>query len=351
MMEDKKYKILENKYTYWNDRKIYRIRALKSFGDVKEGQLGGYVEKESNLSHSGDCWIYKRSKVYGNAILKDNASVTDNVEVSGSAIICDNAKISKDVKICGNAKVYDYSIITENAIVRDNATIQDRAKICGNAVICDNVTIRHDVEISGNAMICDNVAVNRRSKIYDNAKISDNVLISYDAEVFDNAKVSGNTKIFDKAKISGNAVVDGDNITLYDNIKINGDSKVTGNLTMYGDAEIRDNAKVNGDKYLDLSGGTIICGDAVIESIKDYITFKNSWSSGRYFTWTRSNDMWIVGWFYGNKDELIKKMYDYYHDSMPGDIYKKHVELVEEIKKRLEVEDLEDLKKIGGRNL
>lgn len=146
MMEDKKYKILENKYTYWNDRKIYRIRALKSFGDVEEGQLGGYVEKESNLSHSGDCWIYKRSKVYGNAILKDNASVTDNVEVSGSAIICDNAKISKDVKICGNAKVYDYSIITENAIVRDNATIQDRAKICGNAMICDNVTIRHDVE-------------------------------------------------------------------------------------------------------------------------------------------------------------------------------------------------------------
>ena len=332
-MEDKKYKILENKYTYWNDRKIYRIRALKSFGDVKEGQLGGYVEKESNLSHGGNCWIYKRSKVYGNAILENNASITDDVEVSGSAIVCGNAKINKNVKICGNAKIYDQSIITENAIVRDNATI------------------RHDVEISGNAMICDNVAVNRRAKIYDNAKISGNVLISYDAEVFNNAKVSGNTKIYDNAKISGNAVVDGDNITLYDNIKINGDSKVTGSLTMYGDAEIRDNAKVNGDKYLDLSGGTIICGDAVVESIKDYITFKNSWSSGRYFTWTRSNDMWIVGWFYGNKDELIKKMYDYYHDSMPGDIYKKHVELVEEIKKRLEVEDLEDLKKIGGRNL
>ena len=50
-------------------------------------------------------------------------------------------------------------------------------------------------------------------------------------------------------------------------------------------------------------GDAIVCGDA------DYIVFKNWWSSGRYFTWTRSNNMWSVGCFYGTGEELIKKAY------------------------------------------
>lgn len=37
---------------------LFRIKALISFGNVKEGELGGYVEKEDNLSHSGNAWVY-----------------------------------------------------------------------------------------------------------------------------------------------------------------------------------------------------------------------------------------------------------------------------------------------------
>ena len=44
-------------------------------------------------------------------------------------------------------------------------------------------------------------------------------------------------------------------------------------------------------------------------NVGDYIVFKNNWSSGRYFTWTKSNDKWSVGCFYGTGDELIKKAY------------------------------------------
>ncbi|MBB5074518.1 hypothetical protein HNQ69_001670, partial [Bartonella callosciuri] len=32
---------------------LYRIRALKDFNDVKAGTLGGFIEKEVNLSHDG----------------------------------------------------------------------------------------------------------------------------------------------------------------------------------------------------------------------------------------------------------------------------------------------------------
>ena len=38
------------------ERTVYRIKALRDFGDVKTGQLGGWIEKESNLSHDGNCF-------------------------------------------------------------------------------------------------------------------------------------------------------------------------------------------------------------------------------------------------------------------------------------------------------
>lgn len=62
-------------------------------------------------------------------------------------------------------------------------------------------------------------------------------------------------------------------------------------------------------KNLSQYGDAWVCGDAVIESQRDYIVFKNFWSSGRYFTYTRSNKKWKVGCFYGTGEELIKKAY------------------------------------------
>jgi hypothetical protein len=46
---------------------LYRIKALRDFGRVKKGDLGGYVEKEANLSHEGDCWVGGIAKVYNEA--------------------------------------------------------------------------------------------------------------------------------------------------------------------------------------------------------------------------------------------------------------------------------------------
>lgn len=30
---------------------LHRIRAVRNFGNIIAGQLGGYIEKEDNLSH------------------------------------------------------------------------------------------------------------------------------------------------------------------------------------------------------------------------------------------------------------------------------------------------------------
>lgn len=49
----------------WIGRTLHRIRAVRDFGDVKAGDLGGWIEKESNLSHDGDAWVYGNAWVSG----------------------------------------------------------------------------------------------------------------------------------------------------------------------------------------------------------------------------------------------------------------------------------------------
>ena len=50
---NKKYILLENDPITHNDSIIYQIQAIRDFGDIEAGDLGGYIQKESNLSHGG----------------------------------------------------------------------------------------------------------------------------------------------------------------------------------------------------------------------------------------------------------------------------------------------------------
>ena len=157
-----------------------------------------------------------------------------------------------------------------NCWVYDDAKVYDDATVCGNARVLDNV------EVYGNAEILDNAFIFNNAKVYDKAG------------VFNNAKVYGNAKVFDDVDVCGNAKV-------YDNAEV--------------------------------SGYTRICGDAEIKNDIDYIVFKNFWSSGRYFTWTRSNNKWSVGCFYGTGKELIEKAYK--DSELSGKEYERVVNYVE----------------------
>ena len=69
-----------------NARTLHRIKALVSFGKVEQGQLGGWVETEHNLSHVGDAWVYDGAEVYGNARVSGNACVSGNA-VAATAVV------------------------------------------------------------------------------------------------------------------------------------------------------------------------------------------------------------------------------------------------------------------------
>ena len=74
----KKYELTAEFIEKWG-KKLFRIKALISFGSVEAGELGGYVEKEDNLAQDGDAWVCDDARVYGNA------------EVYGNAWVCGNA--------------------------------------------------------------------------------------------------------------------------------------------------------------------------------------------------------------------------------------------------------------------
>jgi hypothetical protein len=50
----KKYKLTENTIKS-KGVTLYQIEALKNFGDVKKGDLGGYIQFEDNLEHGCNC--------------------------------------------------------------------------------------------------------------------------------------------------------------------------------------------------------------------------------------------------------------------------------------------------------
>ena len=226
---------------------LFRIRALRSFNDVKEGSIGGWIEKESNLSHDGNCWIYDDAKAFNSAKVYGNAKLYNEASIYDSAHVCDNVRVFNKVRIHINARVYGNAVLRDNAIISDSANVYDNTWICGSACVYGN------------------------AKVYDNA-ILDNTCV-----------VSGNAVIFGEADIKGNAT---------------------------------------------------ITGDAKVCSIRDYLVFKNWWSSGRYFTWTRSNNMWKVGCFLGTGEELIRRAYA--DNSRSGREYARIVKYVESIKSEID---------------
>lgn len=54
----KKFELTAEFVTNVFGKKLFRIKALIAFSNVKKGELGGFIEKEDNLSHSGDAWVY-----------------------------------------------------------------------------------------------------------------------------------------------------------------------------------------------------------------------------------------------------------------------------------------------------
>ena len=86
-MSNSKYELMTDKKIDVFGRKLFRIRALNSFGSVNAGDEGGYVESESNLSDKGNAWVSGDAWVYGDAWVSDDAWVYGDARVSERSAI------------------------------------------------------------------------------------------------------------------------------------------------------------------------------------------------------------------------------------------------------------------------
>ena len=180
----KKYKLIKKDSVELYGRTLYRVKALRDFGDVKKGDVGGYIEKESNLSHEGDCWVYDSARVYGNAKVYGNARVFDKAWVSGTAKVFDKAWVY------GNAEVFDNAWVYGNAKVSDNAMVSGNTWVFENAKVFDNARVFENARVFGNAKVYGNARVSGNAWVYGNAICSKTPLnligLKYDITITDN---------------------------------------------------------------------------------------------------------------------------------------------------------------------
>ena len=191
--------------TGYMGKTLYRIRALKSFGDVKKGDLGGRIEKEANLSQSGNCWVY---------------CIPEEDSWGGypDSLVCDSAKVDGDARVYVGAIIENNAHVFGNAVISGNATINGSSKVYGDAkIICDDP--RGTLSVGG------------KSEIYDNAKISSGSNI-WDSKVYGNAEVSS-SYVHENSEVFGDACVD--NKSKITGAKVGGTTEVHGGEVKSGE--------------------------------------------------------------------------------------------------------------------
>lgn len=142
-----KYELTDETTKTPEGKTLYRIKALKDFGDVKAGQLGGFVESMNNLDQTTEAWISNEAKVWGNSLVTNNSQISHQAEVFG------------DCKIV-NSTIGGLSIIFGKSVI-EHSTILDAAEVSNSAVykciindqsLIDHSTIKHSY-ITGHSNI------------------------------------------------------------------------------------------------------------------------------------------------------------------------------------------------------
>lgn len=155
-----KYKLTDETLTHYG-RTLHRIEALISFGNVKAGDKGGWVEREGNLSQEGKAWVYDEAKVY------DNAMVSQNARVYRNTWIIDNSQIYGNARVYGNTRVIGYAQVHADAHIIGNVWIGDYAQVYDSVCMSDNVCIFGNTHISGSARVSGNTQLSGYAWITD----------------------------------------------------------------------------------------------------------------------------------------------------------------------------------------
>lgn len=112
-----KYEFTSETKTLPDGTVLRRIKSLINSEYANVGELGGFIENESNLPHDFHSWVANEAMVYGNAV------VTHDALVSEHAVVCDHAVIAFGAKISGHAHISGYARIGYGSIISGKCSL------------------------------------------------------------------------------------------------------------------------------------------------------------------------------------------------------------------------------------
>ena len=114
---NRKYEFTEETKTLPDGRTLHRIKSLLDTEYANAGELGGFIEKESNLPHDDISWVANESMVYGDAVVIYDSLVSDH------AVVCDHAVVSHGAVVSGHARISGFSMISGESIVAGRCSL------------------------------------------------------------------------------------------------------------------------------------------------------------------------------------------------------------------------------------
>lgn len=209
-----KYIILTQHKLLNDGRIVRRIQAVRDFGHVKKGDVGGFIESVDNLSHKGNCWIERDavaagwSRVSGDALLTDRARMDRYSIATDRVIIGDNAFLDGYVSAYDDCMIGLFSYLTDGVIVRDHVSVmcQSRRTCSGKNRIPnlrDNAIVEDFASLEGRVFMADRSRASGHTTLKDSASLAD------DARAGSHSTVQGKTKMIGNSYAGGHTVIGG----------------------------------------------------------------------------------------------------------------------------------------------
>ena len=157
-MENRKYEITDITMEF-EERTLYRIRALKNFRNVKAGDLGGWVSGKHNLSQEGECWIYDEAKCMDNARMYHNSAMYNN------AVMCDFSEMH------GCSEMHNYSAMLDNSRMYNCSAMYDNSRMYNDSKMYSNSRMFDNSAMYNNAVMLDNSKMFENSRMYRDSRL------------------------------------------------------------------------------------------------------------------------------------------------------------------------------------
>ena len=139
-------------------------------GEVKAGDLGGFVESESNLSFEpgDDAWIFD------DAIACNDAYVDKGSYLRGNAIACNHAYVSRGALLAGHARASGFAVIVYNQDTGGVPMISGQSavygRVSGDVRLTDTALVISGEEIQNDTLDTLAISGQGRSVIRDGSR-------------------------------------------------------------------------------------------------------------------------------------------------------------------------------------